>query len=380
MLARCALSDMGSPRSFQLIFVGDVMLGRLIDQCFSTHVHEPSESQIVERIKRTDVALRDYSAAAPWGDVLPLLQSADLRLINLETSVTSHPIKWPNKVFNYRMHPANIEALRVAKIDYTSLANNHTLDFGEEGLIETVETLRSAAIHYAGAGLTSEEAQRPASVPILASFQNGEEGHKIDVFSASDHPGDWARVPSFHLIDYSTATKKRLQNLIRQHRENTRPSLKVFSVHWGPNYSWQPAKEIRDMAHFLIDECGIDIIHGHSSHHVQGVERYKPGKLIIYGCGDFIDDYALTPGYRNDLSAIWRVTVSEVEKQTNGKDLCVKKLEVFPTRIKSFRAQLLDQKDPDHEWVCDQITTLSQKFSAQNSPETGMEGQLVFEL
>ena len=60
------------------------------------------------------------------------------------------------------------------------------------------------------------------------------------------------------------------------------------------------------IAHYLIDDCGIDLIHGHSSHHIQGVETYK-GKLIIYGCGDFVDDYALTPTYRNDLSAVWYV-------------------------------------------------------------------------
>ncbi|KAI9661928.1 MAG: hypothetical protein M1821_009168 [Bathelium mastoideum] len=371
---------MGPNRAFQLIFTGDVMLGRLIDQLLPTHVHEPSEQQFVQRIKRSNPALGNYSISTPWGNVLPLLQSADLRLINLETSMTSHDIKWPNKVFNYRMHPANVEVLKTANIDYTSLANNHTLDFGEQGLFETVETLRSANISFAGAGLCSEEAQRPATITISGNVNSGHRGHRVNVFSASDHPSDWARVPSFHLIDYSTATKRRLKQLISEHNEATTPSLTVFSVHWGPNYSWQPAEEIRDLAHFLIDECGVDIIHGHSSHHVQGIERYKPGKLIIYGCGDFIEDYAVTPDYRNDLSAVWRVAVREEAERNDRDSLVVEQVEIFPTRINNFRAQLLDDKDSDHQWVRSKITALSQDMGYQGLPSSGEAGQLVFEI
>ncbi|KAL9097677.1 MAG: hypothetical protein Q9165_000003 [Trypethelium subeluteriae] len=271
------------------------------------------------------------------------------------------------------MHPANIEALKVAQIDYASLANNHTLDFGEVGLAETVKTLRSAGIHSAGAGLTSEEAQRPAKLSIQASLRHNDQDHTIDVFSASDHPEDWARVPNFHLIDYSTAAKRHLRRIIDQSNKSSASSLKIFSVHWGPNYSWKPSEEIRDLAHFLIDECGIDIVHGHSPHHVQGIERYKPGKIIIYGCGDFVDDYALTPGYRNDLSAVWRITVNDMKQTPDKHDLVPTKLEVFPTRIKSFQAQLLNKEDNDHSWVCDKIRSLSQDLSSTISASVGEE-------
>ena len=355
------------------------MLGRLIDQLFPTHVHEPSEEQIVHRIKKSDASLCNYSANTPWGNMLPLLHSADLRLINLETSVTTHTIKWPNKVFNYRTHPTNIQALKVAKIDYASLANNHTLDFSEEGLDDTIQALQAAGIRYTGAGLHAEDAQTPAIIPIQRSFDPGNESHAVQIFSASDHPTDWARVPTFHLIDYSQATKQRLRRLIQGYNGNVASSLKVFSVHWGPNYSWQPAKEIRDLAHFLIDECGVDIIHGHSSHHVQGIERPRPGKLIIYGCGDFIDDYALTPDYRNDLSAIWRVTVADPSMQAEKK-LVVKNLEIFPTRIKNFQTHLLETKDPDHEWVLSKVATLSHDLGYDGLISKGEANQLMFEV
>ena len=71
----------------------------------------------------------------------------------------------------------------------------------------------------------------------------------------------------------------------------------LFSFHWGPNYQWYPNFKIRRLAWKLID-MGVDLIHGHSSHHVQGIEIYK-GKPIFYGMGDFLDDYAVDATFRN---------------------------------------------------------------------------------
>lgn len=360
------------------------MLGRLIDQLLPTHVDEPSEARIIQNVRRLKPSLRDYSAESPWGNTLNLLKLGSLNVVNLETSVTTHPVPWPDKVFNYRMHPANISALKAAGITYVSLANNHTLDFSVEGLVETVDTLASNNIQFAGAGHSAAEAQQPAIVPLIlwSGFESRTSNHTVDIFSASDHPRDWGSVPSFHLIDYTTQTKARLKNLLTSHHAKSLSSLKIFSVHWGPNYAWQPSAEIRDMAHFLIDECGIDIVHGHSSHHVQGVEQYG-GKLIIYGCGDFVDDYALTPEYRNDLSAVWRVYVEEMDSADEGeekKGLKLKRLEVWPTRIKDFQVNLLEIKDPDHEWVRKKITSLSQGNGMKGLQFLEKDGRLVVEL
>ena len=119
-----------TPKTFTLNFMGDTMLGRLIDQMFATHVHEPEEAAIAQAFLKTRLGgNKHFSPETPWGNTLPLLHSADLNLLNLETSVTTHSEKWPGKVFNYRMHPANIEALKAAKVHYAGLANNHTLDF-----------------------------------------------------------------------------------------------------------------------------------------------------------------------------------------------------------------------------------------------------------
>jgi poly-gamma-glutamate capsule biosynthesis protein CapA/YwtB (metallophosphatase superfamily) len=153
----------------------------------------------------------------------------------------------------------------------------------------------------------------------------------------------------------------------------------VFSVHWGPNYSWQPSREIRDLAHFLIDSCDIDIIHGHSSHHVQGVEKYK-SKLIIYGCGDFVDDYALTPEYRNDLSAIWRVTVEKPADSDSGGSVRLKQLDIYPTKIDKFMARRLESKEPDCDWVRERIRDLSAGLGTEILLETGGDGRVTVDL
>jgi poly-gamma-glutamate capsule biosynthesis protein CapA/YwtB (metallophosphatase superfamily) len=330
------------------------MLGRLIDQMFPQHVSEPDEARIANSFRKSHSALADYGPKSPWGNTLPLLLNADLNILNLETSATTHPTKWPNKVFNYRMHPENVNALQAAKISYAGLANNHTLDFSEPGLLETVKIVKKAGIAFAGAGETEDEATRPAILQLPTSDRRSK--HEIHIWAAADHPRDWAAVPTFHFIDYTQKTRQRLKTLLIKPTSNA--ALKIFSVHWGPNYSWQPAQEIQDLAHFLIDECGIDIIHGHSSHHVQGVEKYK-GKLIIYGCGDFVDDYALTPGYRNDLSAIWQVTVEEAMKEPEGRSLRLKKLKVYPTKIERFAARVLESREDDFRWVNDKVATLS---------------------
>lgn len=367
-----------STRTYTLTILGDLMLGRLVDQLLPQHVEELEEAEHAAHFRRSYSQLQDYNTSSPWGNSLELLKKSDLILANLETAVTNHNNRWPNKVFNYRMHPANVECVKAANVAYVSLANNHTLDFNREGLFETVETIDSAGIAHAGAGRTLQEAEKPAILRLRRTSSDEDSSeHEIHVYSFSDHPGDWASVPEFNLLKYTSAYRAKLKDLLtRAHPGLTSsPSLKIISVHWGPNYSWEPDTEITSTARFLIDDCGIDIIHGHSSHHVQGVEVYR-GKLIIYGCGDFIDDYAVNPKFRNDLSAAWNVTVAE---STVGK-LEVKKLEVFPNRIFKFQAGLLSKDHRDHEFVCDKLRELCGNFGTTVNRELGDGGQLIVDI
>lgn len=371
-----------APKTYTISFLGDIMLGRLIDQLLPTHVDESDEASHVSAIRKRQPELKDYNSSSPWGNTLSLLNESDLVLGNLETSATTSEEKWPDKVFNYRMHPANIECLKVRKLDYVSLANNHTLDFGRSGLFETVEVLERAGIAYAGAGRTVSEAQRPAvlHIPSSRSQSSGQDPqrHEIHLYSFSDHPSDWEQVPEFNLIRYTEAHQTKMKDILTcKHPDlSSKPALKIVSIHWGPNYAWEPDHDITNLARFLIDECAVDIIHGHSSHHVQGVESYE-GTLIIYGCGDFVDDYAVVPSHRNDLSAVWNVIVAE---KSNGDGLELLRLEVFPNRIKSFQAGLIPSDDLDHKFVRDRVTELSAKLGTAVERELGNEGQLVVHL
>ncbi|KAJ6113417.1 Capsule synthesis protein CapA [Penicillium sp. IBT 18751x] len=365
-------------KTHTLTFTGDVMLARLIDQLYPTHIHDPSSAATANHFRETCLTLSTgtYNPSSPWGTTLPLLRNSEITLINLETAATTSPTPWPGKAFNYRMHPANLAPiLRAANVGYVGLANNHTLDFGVEGLLETIRTVERTRIPFAGAGESTEEARRPA---VLKSGQEGR-GFEVLVYAAADHPREWGDVDGFHLIDYTFETRKRLKELLMSGGARSKPALKVFSVHWGPNYTWEPGEKIRGLAHFLVDECEVDIVHGHSSHHVQGVEVYR-GKLIIYGCGDFVDDYVVHDEYRNDLGALWRVNIKE-EELGNGKGkLVLDRLEIFPTRIERFRAMLLGVDNEDHEWVRRKVSILSMELGTLVREEIGSEGQIVVDI
>ncbi|KAL6251715.1 hypothetical protein RBB50_001925 [Rhinocladiella similis] len=370
--------------TFTILLLGDLMIGRLIDALLPTSIAREQAESCPEHAAYTvdkyiipkNPQLKSYSYLSPWGNAVDLIRNSDGVIVNLETALTTTITPWPSKAFNYRSHKGNVRCLEDVGLGgglqraSVCLANNHTLDWCREGLFETAQTLTEAGIEFAGAGRTKEEATQPATIKL------GKERWTAKCWSFSDHPADWKGEECFNLIDYTGTSREFMKSQImveddmKQSREG-RSRLKVVSVHWGPNYRWQPLPEIVSTAHWLVDECDVDIVHGHSSHHIQGVEVYK-GKLIVYGCGDFVDDYAVDSTWRNDLSAAWRVTVGETADR-----LVVKKLEVFPNRIQKFEAHLLQADDEDHKWVEAKFRELCATFHTMVDVELGPDSQLV---
>ena len=248
------------------------MLGRLVDQMMPIHVEsETEEAQYVKDLKSACTALRLADQKYPFGNLLPIFQQqSDLNILNLETCITRDGIKWP-KTFNYRMHPENAKILTCARIHYVSLANNHILDYGGRGLSDTIDSLSRERILFAGVGKNAHEARRPKFKQI--------KGVTFAFLSASDHPLSWKAIPEFHYLDTMHPDIEDLKNGIREARD--RSDFVVYSFHWGPNYQWFPDASIRYLARFMIDS-GVDLVHGHSAHHTQGIEIYK-GKPIFYG-------------------------------------------------------------------------------------------------
>ena len=284
-----------------LALTGDVMLGRGVNE-----------------------TLPDVRPDEPWGDVLPLLDSADLRIINLECAITEHKRPWSRtpKVFHFRAEPLAIEVLRAAGVDACSLANNHTLDFEERGLLDTLAHLEGAGIRYAGAGRDPEEAARPAFLRegvALVAFTDNE-----PPFAAGpDKPGT-----NYLPVAMEPGVLRRVEEAIEAAREVGAKTV-VFSNHWGPNMVERPSGIFRRFARAVVD-LGADVYYGHSAHVFQGVEIYR-GKPILYDTGDFIDDYAVDPKLRNDRSFLFRVCVE-------GGDL--RGLELFPVALPYARVEL----------------------------------------
>lgn len=301
-----------------LFMCGDVMTGRGIDQVLphpgDPVLYEPymrSAAGYVELAEKANGPIpkpADFSYI--WGDALAEWErvSPDVRIINLETSVTASGEYWRGKGINYRMHPKNISCITAAKIDCCSLANNHVLDWGYAGLAETLETLDKAKVERAGAGRNDEEAERPAIVEVpgkgrVLLFACGSE--------ASGIPRSWRAAPDRPgvnlLPDLSEQTVRQLKENVFKVKQ--RGDVAVASIHWGENWGYHIPREQILFAHRLIDEAGIDVVHGHSSHHVKGIEVYK-GRPILYGCGDFLNDYEGIGGYgqfRDDLAVMYFV-------------------------------------------------------------------------
>lgn len=338
-------------RTIKLFLCGDVMLGRGIDQALPHSVapvlYEPYVKdardyiQLAERVNgKIDLPV-SYSYL--WGDALKVwMENApDLRLINLETSITTHDIPWKGKSIHYRMHPKNVEALKIAGIDHVSLANNHVLDWGRVGLQETLVTLEAAGISFSGAGVNKEKATDPAVF-------SGEYG-RVLVFSygspSSGIPYDWAAEKDLSGVNFLPGlNKEQIGNIKKTVNSKKKPGdLVILSIHWGGNWGYDISSRQRNFAHSLIDEAGVDLIFGHSSHHPQGIEVYNE-KLILYGAGDFINDYEGISGheeYRSELSLMYFPEFSQ-----KGE---LQRLKMAPMRIKKL--QLNVARESDAVWV-----------------------------
>lgn len=337
-----------------LFLCGDVMTGRGIDQIMP----HPSDPQLYESYlrdareyvelaeRRNGSIARAVDFAYIWGDVLAELerQAPDVRIINLETAVTASDAYWP-KGINYRMHPANIACLTSASVDCCVLANNHVLDWGHAGLEETLITLDKAGLKYTGAGHTLDKAQAPAimAVPgkgrvVVLSFGLVTSGIGSDWGATADSSG-------VNLLpNLSDDTVRNIADQVQ--RVKQAGDIVVASIHWGGNWGYNIGDDQRQFAHALIDSAGIDVVHGHSSHHVKGIEVYKD-RPIIYGCGDFLNDYEGISGheaFRGDLGLMYFPSLDPV----SGRLL---RFDMTPTRIKNFQVNRASHKEA--KWLAD---------------------------
>jgi poly-gamma-glutamate synthesis protein (capsule biosynthesis protein) len=304
-----------------MLFVcGDVMIGRGIDAILP----HPGDPRLYEPVMQTargyvELAIQAHGPIPVpvdftyiWGDALEAFArlAPDVRVINLETAITTSATPWPGKGIHYRVHPANLPCLTAAHIDCGVLSNNHVLDWGYDGLAETLDTLHAVPVQTAGAGRTLAEAMAPAVLEVAGKGRVLVWGAGVET---SGIPLSWAATPhrpGVHLLpDLSETTVRALADQV-QARKQAR-DIALVSIHWGGNWGYDVPAEQRRFAQQLIAEAGVDIVHGHSSHHPKGIEVFR-GKLILYGCGDLLNDYEGIGGYEAfhaDVTLLYFVTV-----------------------------------------------------------------------
>ncbi|HYQ38804.1 MAG TPA: CapA family protein [Pseudomonas sp.] len=334
-----------------LFLLGDVMPARGIDQILP-HPGDPRLYEDYVSDARDYVALaeqlcgpiaRPVDFAYPWGDALGELRRRrpQVRLVNLETAVTRHGRPEP-KGINYRMTPENFPLLRAAGITCCTLANNHVLDWGEIGLRDTLDTLAAHGMPWAGAGLDQASAEAPAVLPLPG-------GKRLLVFAFglpdSGIPAWWAagahQAGVARLDDLSRHSLEHVVRLVRAARRNGDRVL--VSLHWGENWGFHVPAEQRSFAHGLIEQAGVDLVHGHSSHHIKGIEVHQ-GRLILYGCGDRLNDYEGIEGrdaFRGELGLLYFVRLHD-----DGR---LQALDMVPTRLQRLRINRAD--DGDAHWL-----------------------------
>ncbi len=247
-------------RPFTIAFAGDVMPGRDVEAALAAR--RPEEF---------------------WGDALPYLRDADLSICNLETPITTSSEKWKGaKTFKFKASPHTLSILKAANIALVGLANNHTGDYGTQGLLDSFEHLAKAGIAWCGAGRTLAEARRPAVLE--------RRGLKLAIAGFSDRMPEYqaGEATPGHSFAWPPKGTGPVPELLAPF-DGLGADLKLMSIHWGADLLKRPLASRRRFARALV-EGGIDIIHGHSSHMTQGVEVIE-GRPVLYDNGNAIQDF-----------------------------------------------------------------------------------------
>lgn len=239
-----------------------------------------------------------------FGRIAPVLASADLAFINLETTVTDRGTAEP-KEFLFRAPASAYAAVKAAGVDAVSLANNHALDYGRVGLADTMAAAQAAGIAALGAG-TAAEAYRPWIKEI--------DGTKIAVVALNHVNELWQRWqatedrPGLAML----RDEERALAAIREAKQQA--DIVVAWTHWGPEYQECPNSELKRLAAELI-EAGADLIVGGHQHLMLGA-GWQGNAYVAYGLGNFL--WWRNDAMSNDTGVLW-VTVRD--KRISGAEL-----------------------------------------------------------
>jgi poly-gamma-glutamate synthesis protein (capsule biosynthesis protein) len=255
-----AIAGTQEPRTISLSWVGDIMLAAGVGQ--------------VASVRGTEYL---------FAEVKSFLTTDDLTVGNLECAVATRGSR-EDKLYTFRADPALLPGLRRSGLDAVSVANNHTLDYGPDALLETLSNLRRAGIYAAGGGRNLASAGRPLLLSVA--------GQRVALVAASRVLPSVSWKASPHRAGLADAyTPARLLAEIRGVRGQA--DIVVVYLHWGKELAICPEDYQRVLARRCID-AGADLVVGSHPHVLQGFEYYR-GKLIAYSLGNFVfTDYGKT--------------------------------------------------------------------------------------
>ncbi len=225
--------------------------------------------------RRITTLMDEHGAIYPFERVLPLLQNADLTIANSEGSFTERGGAQV-KAYTFRVPPRFASGLAQAGIDAVSLGNNHTADYGPDGVQDTIAALDAAGVKHAGAGMNDTQARQPALLDAR--------GLRIAFLSYTDIMENTFAGPDSAGV--ALATPDAIAAGVRAAKSQA--DVVIVALHSGVEYTDAPQPDQQQLAHAAID-AGALIVLGHHPHTLQGWSRYNRG-LIIYSLGNFVFD------------------------------------------------------------------------------------------
>jgi poly-gamma-glutamate synthesis protein (capsule biosynthesis protein) len=311
-----------------LALAGDTMLGRGVADLLAMSA-DPAEY--------VSEGIRDH------------LAEADLFLLNLECCISNRGDPWPTpgKLFHFRAPPEAADFLAELGVGCVTIANNHALDFGYEALLDTRGHLARAGIAVVGAGADESQARETLTLPVG--------GIRIGIVGVTDHPADFAAAPDRPGVAFADLSWKVPSWLLTEVRElRLQADVVLVTPHWGPNRIAEPLPYIRSAAQALVN-AGATLVAGHSAHVFHGV-----APPVAYDLGDFVDDYAVYPDLRNDLSLLFLVTID---------DQGPVRLRALPIALEYCRTRLA--RDHELAWIRNRFVTACAEMDTEVIEENG---------
>ena len=270
-----------------------------------------------EDVKGKKNILKTYGYDYSMNKIAQLLKKADKVIVNLETPVTAASVTPFSGNQKYKIHKADINktplAMKKFNISNVSLANNHAMDYGEQGLRQTLKILDENSIDHFGA----DTDKKKAAIPLRIDFKTGEKSFHFVIAGGLDFNKKYDSAYHFY-ADSSTPgvnewTNKKAATQIKKIRSADTSSFIIAYPHWLTNYKWKTNGE-QELAYALID-AGADMVIGHGSHMFQEIEKYK-GKWIIYSLGNLVFN---APGryQKKNIHPYSFIALFEINEQSN---------------------------------------------------------------